>query len=142
MEVEISDYESRIHWSLMPRSEMPSGAKTILTIWSFKRKLYPDGSIDQYKARLCVHGCMQACGENCWETYALVVNWLSVCVLFALSVIHDLDASSVDFVLAFPEDPLDIDISMELPYGFSEDGKTDSDSKGYVLKLNKSLYMV
>ena len=140
MEVEVGDHESRNHWTLMSRSAMPSEAKTILAIWSFKRKLYPDGSINKYKARLCAHGGMQTWGENYWETYAPVVNWLSVRILFALSVIHDLDARSVDFVLAFPQAPLDIDVFMELPYGFSVDGKTDGDSKGYVLKLNKSLY--
>ena len=140
MEVEVNDHESRNHWTLMPCSNMPSDAKTILAIWSFKRKLYPDGSINKYKARLCAHGGMQTWGENYWETYAPVVNWMSVRILFALSVIHDLDARSVDFVLAFPQAPLDIDVFMELPYGFSVEGKTDGVSKGYVLKLNKSLY--
>jgi len=140
MQVEVSDHESRGHWSLMKRSEMPEGTKTILAIWSFKRKLYPDGSINKYKARLCAHGGMQTWGENFWETYAPVVNWLSVRILFALSIIHDLDTRSIDFVLAFPQAPLDIDVFMELPYGFAVDGITDENSKGYVLKLNKSLY--
>ena len=140
MQSEVSDHESRGHWSLMKRNDLPEGAKTILAIWSFKRKLYPDGSINKYKARLCTHGGMQTWGENFWETYAPVVNWLSVRILFALSVIHDLDTRSIDFVLAFPQAPLDVDVFMELPYGFAVDGITDDGSKGYVLKLNKSLY--
>ncbi len=40
-------------------------------------------------------------------------------ILFALSVIHDLDERSVVFVLAFPQAPLDIDVFMKLPYSFS-----------------------
>ena len=43
MEVEVGDHESRNHGSLMSLSEMPCGAETILLIWSFIRKLYPDG---------------------------------------------------------------------------------------------------
>ena len=69
-----------------------------------------------------------------------MVNWLSVRILFALSVIHDLDTRSIDFVLAFPQAHLDTDVFMELAYGFAVDGKTNDGSKGYVLKLNKSLY--
>ena len=54
-------------------------------------------------------------------------------MLLALSVIHNLDARSVDFDLAFPQAPLDIqDVLMELPHNFSVNGKTDGDSKGYV----------
>ena len=61
---------------------------------------------------------MQTWGENYWETYAPVVNWLSVRVMLALATIHDLDARSMDFVLAFPQADLNVDVYMELPYGF------------------------
>ena len=38
-----------------------------------------------------------------WEIiYTLVVNWLSVRILFVGSIIHDLDIRSIDFALAFP----------------------------------------
>ena len=78
---------------------------------------------------------MQTWGENYWETYAPVVNWLSVRTLMALSIIHDLETRSIDFILAFPQAELDVDIFMELPYGFDIDG-----SKRFILKLNKNLY--
>jgi len=56
---ELEAHEVRNHWSLMLRSDLPSGAKRILAIWSFKRKRYPDGRIQKYKARICAHGGMQ-----------------------------------------------------------------------------------
>ena len=59
MTVEVNDHESRGHWKLIPRSSMPKGAKTIMSIWSFKRKRFPDGRVQKHKARLCVHGGMQ-----------------------------------------------------------------------------------
>ena len=132
---EVLDHESRNHWTVMPRSVIPSGTKTILAVWSFKRKRYPDGRILKHKARLCAHGGMQTWGVNYWETYAPVVNWMSIRTLMALSIIHDLETRSIDFVLAFPQAPLDVDIYMEPPYGFDIDGKKD-----FILKLNKNLY--
>jgi hypothetical protein len=51
------------------------GTKPIMSIWSFKCKQYPDGTLNKHKARLCAHGGMQTWGENYWEMYASVVNW-------------------------------------------------------------------
>ena len=46
---EIATHEEREHWTLLDRKEMPIGAKTIMAIWSFKRKRYPDGSLNKHK---------------------------------------------------------------------------------------------
>jgi len=134
---EVEDHESREHWTMIPRSNMPAGAKSILSIWSFKRKRFPDGRVMKHKARLCAHGGMQTWGENYWETYAPVVNWLSVRILMIVSIIHDLETRSMDFILAFPQAELDTDVFMELPFGFEA---PCGNNKAYVLKLNKSLY--
>ena len=72
---EVSDHETRKHWVFVPWSEMPEGTKTILAIWSFKRKQLPDGTIVKWKACLCCHGGMQKWGINYWEIYAPVVGW-------------------------------------------------------------------
>ena len=55
---EIKDHEDRGHWHLYERSKIPPGHKTILAIWSFKRKRFPDGRINKHKSRLCAHGGM------------------------------------------------------------------------------------
>ena len=55
---EIADHEDRKHWDMMLRSELPSGANTIVAIWSFKRKRFPDGRIQKYKAKICARGGM------------------------------------------------------------------------------------
>jgi hypothetical protein len=132
---EIEDHESRGHWTMMKRSNMPINAKTILSIWSFKRKRHPDGSLNKHKARICAHGGMQKWGVDYWETYSPVVNWISVRALLAISTIHNLPTKSIDFVLAFPQADLDTDVFMEIPAGFSRELKST-----HVLKLNKSLY--
>ena len=61
---ETDDHENRCHWEVIPRWQKPPDAKTILAIWSFKRKRYPDGRLNKHKARLCAHGGMQTWGVN------------------------------------------------------------------------------
>ena len=139
MEKEITDHEARDHWSLVKRSTVPLGVKTIKAIWSFKRKRFPDGRLNKHKARICAHGGMQEWGENYWETYSPVVNMLSVKLLLVIAKIHGLESKSIDFVLAFPQADLDVDIWMELPIGFDPQEDPDK-SPRYVLKLNKNLY--
>ena len=135
---EVDDHETRQHWSVVERNKLPPGTKTIMAIWSFKRKRFPDGRIMKHKARLCAHGGMQRWGENYWETYSPVVNWLSVRLLLSISIIHKLHTRSIDFVLAFPQAKLEENIYMEMPIGM--DYGDSSDKRKYVLKLEKNLY--
>ena len=141
MEKEIGDHESRNHWSIVHRDTLPSNAKPIKAIWSFKRKRKPDGELLKHKARLCAHGGMQQWGDSYWETYSPVVNMLSVRLILAIAKIHKLDSKAIDFVLAFPQAELDEDIWMLLPIGFQVDGMTEAESeRQYLLKLNANLY--
>ena len=133
---EVEDHTTKKHWEIMERKALPPGSKTVLAVWAFKRKRYPDGRINKHKARLNAHGGMQTWGVDYWETYAPVVNWLSVRTMLTLSVIHDLDTRSIDFVQAFPQADLEVPVYMELPWGFDVDGEKSK----YVLKLNKNLY--
>jgi hypothetical protein len=56
---EVDNNKSQTHWTLIKCCELPLGTKTIMSIWSFKRKQYPDGSLNKHKACLCAHGGMQ-----------------------------------------------------------------------------------
>jgi hypothetical protein len=136
---EVEDHEGRDHWELVLRSTIPKGIKTIQAIWSFKRKRFPDGTLNKHKARLCAHGGMQQWGENYWETYSPVVNMLTVRLILIIAHVHKLDSKSIDFVLAFPQADLDVDIWMELPRGMVPD-HDEANKHLYVLKLKKNLY--
>jgi hypothetical protein len=140
MEDEINDHETCNHWTLMLQSDMPVGTRTIMAIWSFKRKCFPDGSLNKHKAQLCVHGGPQTWVQDYWETYAPVVTWASVRLLLIVAKIHGLSSKSIDFVLAFPQADLDMPVYMELPAGVNPVDVTDENCRCYVLKLNKSLY--
>ena len=117
MEKEISDHTSCKHWDIVLRSTMPKEMKTIMAIWSFKRKRFPDGRLNKHKARLCAHGGQQQWGVNYWETYAPVVNWISVRFLLIVSELAGLETQALDFVLAFPQAELDVPVFMEIPPG-------------------------
>ena len=120
MKKEIDDHHNQKHWKIVKRSEH-NNPRTILAIWSFKRKRLPNGQVSCYKAQLCAHGGMQKWGVKYWETFSLVVNWMSVRLILILAIIHDLPARAIDFVLAFPQAELDTPIYMELPVGCDPD---------------------
>ena len=117
------------------RKDLPAGAKTILSVLAFKRKRRPGGEIYKYKARLNAQGGIQRWGVDYWETYAPVVNWISIRLLLILTVIHKLEIKSIDFVLAFPQAELKLNVFMELPYRFNIGRK-----RQYVLQLKQNLY--
>ena len=63
---EFETHEPRSHWTLMKYSEVKNKhknkygkIKTILSIWYFKRKIFPDGILMKHKARLCAHRVMK-----------------------------------------------------------------------------------
>ena len=116
---------------MIRQNEMSADTKTIMNIWSFKQKRYLNGELNKHNACICSHGGMQTWGQNYWETYAPVVNWVSARMLLAIAKIHNLPSKGIDFVLAFPQADLEIPVYMELPMGFvSQD---DEQRSKYVL---------
>jgi hypothetical protein len=81
---------------------------------------------------------MQQWGTNYWETYSPIVNMVTVHLILLLAQIYKLDSKAIEFVLAFLQAELDVNIWMYLPIGFQV--STENESKRYILKLNKSLY--
>ncbi len=130
---ELNDHHENNHWKLVKRSDIGK-AKTVKAIWSFKWKRRPDGSLLKHKARLNAHGGMQVHGETYWDTYAPVVNWVSIRMMLTLSVIHNLYTTSIDFTLAFLQAEVETTIYMEVPLG------CEVPEGDYVCMLLKNLY--
>ena len=61
---------------------------------------------------------------------------ISVSSLLAIASIHELPIRSIDFVLAFTQYDLDVDILMDLPLVMA----VDRNRVKWVIKLNKPLY--
>ena len=141
MLTETAVHEKRNHWSIMKCKDMPPGAKKILLIWSFKKKRSPDGKISKCKACLCAHGRMQSWGVDYWETYTPVVNWIPVRFIPTVAKMHELDTKVIDFVLAFPQAKLDVNVFMEIPTDMVLTKVAENYQRSlYVLSVNKSLY--
>jgi hypothetical protein len=81
---------------------------------------------------------MQQWGTNYSETYSPVVNMVTVCLILLLAQIYKFYSKAIDFVLAFLQAEIDVNIWMYLPIGFQVD--TENESKSYILKFNKSHY--
>ena len=107
-----------------------------MAVWLFKRKRNPMGKIIKYKSRLNVHGGQTKQGVQYWDTFVPVVQWFTVRILLLLSIIKQLNTRSIDFVLAFPQAEINVDVFMRLPFGF----ESPSDDQLYVLRLKKNIY--
>jgi hypothetical protein len=134
----LADHELQNHLTIVHHSTVPRTAKLIQAIWSLKPKQRPDGTHANHKARLCAHDGMQTLGKRYWKTYSPVVNMVTLRLILLLAQIYKLDSKAIDFVLAFPQAEFDVNIRMYLPIGFQVD--TETESKMYILKLNKGLY--
>ena len=114
MEKDINNNHMHGHWRVVKQSKA-GDPKTIIAIWLFKRKQLPNGTIARYKACLCAHGRMPKWGVNYQETFSLVVNWMSICLILILTIVYDLTARTIDFVIAFLQAELEVPVFMELP---------------------------
>ena len=110
--------------------------KKLLMIWSFKRKYHPDGSLSKYKASLCVHGGQEQHGIHIWDTFSLVVSWMSVRTLLVLSKINNLHTKSIDFVQAYPQADIKVTIYLHTSQGVNFGDK----HQDVVLQSKKRLY--
>eukprot|EP00977_Amphora_coffeiformis_P023186 scaffold12381_cov86-Amphora_coffeaeformis.AAC.2 len=100
MDQEINDLLDRNTFELVPRSEPNSkNEQVIKSMWAFRCKRKPNGEISRYKVRLVVRGDLQRALSNYLsnETFAPVVEWSTVRMLFTLGVIQDWKSASIDF---------------------------------------------
>ncbi len=107
--------------------------------WAFKCKRFPDGLIKKFKARFCAQGDMQLEGVDFFETYAPVVQWRTIRLMFILEVLLGLKSKQGDVTYAFLHADLEPDemVYVAMPLGFNTKSKN---GKRQVLKLNKTLY--
>jgi hypothetical protein len=70
MELEIFTLESIEAWKVV---DWEDSMKVISSTWAFKCKMYHNGLIKKFKARVCARGDQQLEGIDFSETYSLVV---------------------------------------------------------------------
>ncbi|KAI1002331.1 hypothetical protein K3495_g5871 [Podosphaera aphanis] len=100
--------------------------------WVFKKKFLPDGSLDKYKARCTVKGFTQRAGIDFKETFAPTPRADTGRILLALAHRFGWHRRQGDVPAAFLNPDLDVDLYMEMPEGFKEEG--------HIIRIRKGLY--
>jgi hypothetical protein len=85
---------------------------------------------------LNLHGGKQVYGMNYFEAYTPVV-WFAIRFMMIFGIIFCWAILQVDFVMAYPQALIEMDIYMELPQGIQT---KHGNSKEHVLKLEKNIY--
>jgi hypothetical protein len=134
---EVNSHSDNVNWIVMDREDVPDGHKVLPAIWAMRRKRDIESrSVYKWKARLNIHGGKQIKGLNYWDTYAPVASWAAIRVVLAIAALKKWKTKQMDFVLAFPQAPVETDLYMEIPTGFGM--KSGKENK--VLKLKNHLY--
>ena len=106
--------------------------------WLIRRKCsLTTNKITKHKARLNLHGGKQIYSMNYYETYAPVVTWFAIRLVIIFGILFQWSLRQVDFIMAYSQASIEMDIYMELPQGIKT---AEGNSKEHVLKLLKNNY--
>ena len=139
MEKEVNDQIANGNFTIIPCSEVPKGFRVFPGVWPLvcKRDIQTR-EIKKYKAHLAFDGSRMREGEDYDITYAPVASWMSIHLLLTFVVAFGWHTQQVDYVAAYTQAPIDRDMYMEFPRGFTVPGGVDR--KTFVLKLHQNLY--
>jgi hypothetical protein len=138
MQKEMDDQLANGNFSLIKRIQVPKGRIILPAVWQMKRKRdIRTREVKKYKARLNIDGSRMKPGEHYDLTYAPVASWNSIRLIMALSSIYNWHTTQIDYVLAFPQAPVERDIYMEIPKGFD---LKQANRKEYVLQIHRNIY--
>jgi hypothetical protein len=126
MEVKIFTLESIDAWEVI---DCEDEMNVINSTWAFKCKCYPDGLIKKFKARCCACGDQQLEGIYFFETYALVVQWTTIRLMFVLEVLLGFKSLQGNVTCAFLHADLKENkkVYADMPMGFAQYGKNGKD---------------
>ncbi len=88
--------------------------------------------IKSHKARLNLQGGTKIYGMNYFETCAPVVTWFAIRHMIIFGIIFCWALYQVNFAMAYPQAPIEMDIYIKLPQGIQT---AHRNSKDHVLKL-------
>ena len=133
---EVETLEEMDAWKVFDREE---GMNVLPSIWEFKFKRFPDRLIKKFKARFCARGDKQIEGIDYFETFAPVVQWITVRLMLILECLLSLVSKQGDVTCAFLHShiPKEERVYVETPLGFKQ---YDHGGRARVLKLKRMLY--
>ncbi len=122
MKLEIATLENIDAWSVVDGYDSNEAPHHVIpSTWAFKCKRYPDGCIKMFKARFCARGDKQLEGIH-FETYALVVQWTTIWLMFILEILLGLKSKQGGVLCAFLHGELEPgeNVYVKMPLGFSQ----------------------
>jgi hypothetical protein len=134
MRKEMASCERHQVWELVDRKSLPQGANILPVKWVYKIKTDGDGSIAEYKARICPGGHRQRNGVDVFEVFAGTGKYKSMRLGLSLTAKFDHELEQLDVPTAFLRAPLEEVVHMQVPEGVRE-GNEDK-----VCRLRKALY--
>jgi hypothetical protein len=135
---ELNGHIDNDHWKLIPRTEVPEGTEVVPSVWVMQRKQdLTMVRVTKHKARLNLHGGKQEFGTNYYKTYVPVVTWFAIQLFIVFGILFNWTLRQVDFVMAYPQAPIEMDMYMELPTGILTKHRN---SKDHILKLLANIY--
>jgi transposase InsO family protein len=129
----LEEWESLVKMETFKLADLPPGRAPIGCKWVLTVKRDEAGRVVRFKARLVARGFTQTAGVDYKETFASVVKFSSIRMIFALAAQLDLTVYQVDIKTAFLNGELDETIYMDQPSEFD-------DGSGRVLDLHRALY--
>ena len=66
-----------------------------------------------------------------------MVTWFAIRLMIVFSILFNRAMRQIDFVMAYPQAPIEMDMYMELPQGINT---KQGNSKDHVLKLLQNIY--
>ena len=138
MEKEVRDQMDNGNFTIIRRTQVPEGATILPMVWQMRRKRdIKTRQVKKWKARLNIDGSKMKKNIHYDQTYAPVASWNSIRMLLNLTAIHGWHTKQLDYVLAYPQAPIDTELYLDIPKGFEITGGKPGD---YVLKLHKNVY--
>lgn len=134
MQSEIDSLEKFGCWDWVPISD--ARTRLIGSRWVYKIKRGPDGEPLRAKSRLVALGNTQG-PETYNDTFAPVVLYMALRVVFAIAVQEGLHLFQMDCSNAYIQGDIDCTIFMKGPPGFE---RVDARGRPLVLRLKRSIY--
>jgi hypothetical protein len=134
---EVRDHETRGHWVIIRRNEVPEGSIVLPAVWAMKRKRdIKTRKIFKWKARLNLGGHKERPELDYGKTYSPVVAWPTIRLFLVHFLLRGWSTRQLDFVLAYPQADSPGTKYLEIPRGFNHEGNRRS----HVLKVLRNIY--
>ena len=101
-------------------------------MWDIKSQ-----KVKKWKARLNIDGSCTTKGVHYDQRYSPMESWNLIRMLLTQTALHGWHTKQLDYVLAYPQAPVERDLYMKILAGFEiENGK----NLEYVLKIHRNIY--